>query len=163
MAAAQRVLAPESSLGAQNSAKFPVKFPDSREFVWRRVRSALRRQPASPGLRENAPDSSRKARQQRAFAIRGPVSVLSISRHAGRIRESLWLTPRIFPFLGDSGRRLGSIMHCVARHSCSPARCASPKGLTTTHHVLGALGKSFLRSRGEAPIRMPGMNELVAA
>ena len=27
-------------------AKFPVKFPVSREFVWRRVRSALRRQPA---------------------------------------------------------------------------------------------------------------------
>jgi hypothetical protein len=26
-------------------AKFPVKFPDSREFLWRRVRSALRRQP----------------------------------------------------------------------------------------------------------------------
>src|SRR5271163_1339274 len=26
---------------------FPVKFPVSREFAWRRVRSALRRQPAS--------------------------------------------------------------------------------------------------------------------
>ena len=29
-------------------AKFPVKFPVSREFVWRPVRSALRRQPGSP-------------------------------------------------------------------------------------------------------------------
>jgi hypothetical protein len=29
-------------------AKFPVKFPDSREFAWRRERLALRRQPASP-------------------------------------------------------------------------------------------------------------------
>jgi hypothetical protein len=29
--------------------------------------------------------------------------------------ESLWLTPRIFPFLGDAGRRPGSIMHCVVR------------------------------------------------
>ena len=28
-------------------AKFPVKFPVSREFAWRRVRSALRRQPGS--------------------------------------------------------------------------------------------------------------------
>jgi hypothetical protein len=28
-------------------AKFPVKFPVSREFAWRRVRTALRRQPAS--------------------------------------------------------------------------------------------------------------------
>src|SRR3954470_19637602 len=33
--------------GAQGPriAKFPVKFPVSREFAWRRVRSALRRQP----------------------------------------------------------------------------------------------------------------------
>src|ERR1700687_2234089 len=36
-------------------AKFPVKFPVSREFQWRRVRSALRRQPASPDLREAVP------------------------------------------------------------------------------------------------------------
>ena len=28
-------------------AKFPVKFPVSREFAWRRVRTALRRQPGS--------------------------------------------------------------------------------------------------------------------
>jgi hypothetical protein len=30
-------------------AKFPVKFPDTREFAWRRARSALRRQPGGPG------------------------------------------------------------------------------------------------------------------
>jgi hypothetical protein len=29
--------------------------------------------------------------------------------------ESLWLTPRIFPFLGDGGRRPGSIMDCAVR------------------------------------------------
>jgi hypothetical protein len=29
--------------------------------------------------------------------------------------ESLWLTPRIFPSLGDAGRRLGSIMDCLVR------------------------------------------------
>jgi hypothetical protein len=28
------------------------------------------------------------------------------------IGESLWLIPRIFPFSGDGGRRLSSIMHC---------------------------------------------------
>jgi hypothetical protein len=38
-------------IGSQSpkNAKFPVKFPVSREFAWRRVRSALRRQPGSPG------------------------------------------------------------------------------------------------------------------
>jgi hypothetical protein len=31
-------------------AKYPVKFPDNREFSWRLVRSALRRQPGSPAV-----------------------------------------------------------------------------------------------------------------
>jgi hypothetical protein len=31
--------------------------------------------------------------------------------------ESLWLTPRRFPFLGDACRRPGSIMDCVVRTS----------------------------------------------
>jgi hypothetical protein len=57
-------------------AKFPVKFPDSREFAWRRVRSALRRQPGSPALGETVPDTRRKARQWRAFANWPPVSGL---------------------------------------------------------------------------------------
>ena len=50
------------------NAKFPVKFPVSREFAWRRVRSALRRQPGSLALGENVSDTRRKARQWRAFA-----------------------------------------------------------------------------------------------
>src|SRR5258708_26520711 len=33
-------------------ANFPVKFPVSREFAWRRVRSALHRQPGSAGIAE---------------------------------------------------------------------------------------------------------------
>ena len=33
-------------------ARFPVKFPVSREFAWRRERSALRRQPGIPRFRE---------------------------------------------------------------------------------------------------------------
>jgi hypothetical protein len=53
--------------GSLKNAKFPVKFPVSREFAWRRVRSALRRQPGSPALRESAPDTCRKARQWWAF------------------------------------------------------------------------------------------------
>ena len=42
----------EIGSGSLKIAKFPVKFPVSREFAWRRVRSALRRQPASPRFRE---------------------------------------------------------------------------------------------------------------
>src|SRR5882762_3011094 len=36
----------EISPGSLKCAKFPVKFPVGREFRWRRVRSALRRQPS---------------------------------------------------------------------------------------------------------------------
>jgi hypothetical protein len=110
--------------------KFPVKFPVSREFGWRRVRSALRRQPGSRRLGENAPDSSRKACQQRAFAIRRSVSVLPISRHHDRIlRKSLANTANI-PFLGDAGQRPGLIMDCMVRvgvkfnHSHKPIGCS---------------------------------------
>src|ERR1700674_4184428 len=42
----------EIGLGNPEIAKFPVKIPVSREFAWRRVRSALRRQPGIPRFRE---------------------------------------------------------------------------------------------------------------
>ena len=38
--------------GSLGIAIFPVKFPVSREFGWRRVRSALRRQPTSHSARD---------------------------------------------------------------------------------------------------------------
>jgi len=41
-------------------AKFPVKFPVSREFAWRPVRSALRRQPDSPEAGDNKPPRREK-------------------------------------------------------------------------------------------------------
>src|ERR1700694_4761145 len=41
-------------------AEFPVKFPVSREFAWRRVRSPLRRQPASPRVGETSPEVAEK-------------------------------------------------------------------------------------------------------
>jgi hypothetical protein len=43
-------------------AKFPVKFPVSREFAWRPVRSALRRQPGSVAIPTWASTDPRKAR-----------------------------------------------------------------------------------------------------
>ncbi|SIO47530.1 hypothetical protein SAMN05443247_05916 [Bradyrhizobium erythrophlei] len=39
--------------GSLEIAIFPVKFPVSREFAWRRVRSALRRQPSTRSARDS--------------------------------------------------------------------------------------------------------------
>jgi hypothetical protein len=64
--------------GSLKNAKFPVKFPVSREFAWRRVRSALRRQPASPGHGDFALSNAENARQWRAFAHWRSVSRLQI-------------------------------------------------------------------------------------
>jgi hypothetical protein len=63
--------------------------------------------------------------------------------------ESLWLTPRIFPFMGDAGRRLGSIMDCVVRAACNFAvrRARTP------------VKRNNLRGRGAIPTqaqREPG-------
>jgi hypothetical protein len=44
-------------------AIFPVKFPVSREFAWRRVRSALRRQPSSHSTGDSFVINLRYARQ----------------------------------------------------------------------------------------------------
>jgi hypothetical protein len=57
--AGQRFLARNLSPDAQKS-KFPVKFPDSREIVRRRVRSALRRQPVSPADGGATPQGAEK-------------------------------------------------------------------------------------------------------
>jgi hypothetical protein len=40
-------------------AEFPVKFPDNREFSWRLVRSALRRQPGNSAFTQ-APEDIRE-------------------------------------------------------------------------------------------------------
>jgi hypothetical protein len=62
--------------GSPQIAKFPVKFPVSREFAWRLVRSALRRQPGSLATGDVALSKVRNARQWRAFADRLSVSGL---------------------------------------------------------------------------------------
>jgi hypothetical protein len=94
-------------------AQFPVKFPVSREFGWRRVRSTLRRQPGSAALGEALPDMRTKARKWRAFAIRRPVSVLPISQDVARIRlKSLASTGKI-PVFGRRGLENGFDHHWV--------------------------------------------------
>jgi hypothetical protein len=42
----------EGGFRSPEIAKFPVKFPDTRQFVWRPVRSALHRQQGIPRFRE---------------------------------------------------------------------------------------------------------------
>ena len=86
--------------GSLEIAKFPVKFPDTRESGWRRVRSALRRQPGSAALREAVPKSRRNARQQRAFLIQRTVSSLPISPAAGRNCRKSLATSRNIPNFG---------------------------------------------------------------
>jgi hypothetical protein len=97
-----------------NNAKFPVKFPVSREFAWRRVRSALRRQPGSPGAGETSRDSDRKAHQWRAFAIWWTVSTLPISPTEGRIRRKSPATTANIPVFGRLTPETGFDRHCVA-------------------------------------------------
>jgi hypothetical protein len=61
-------------------AKFPVKsLLYNREFPWRQVRSALRRQRGSLVFRELTSDDRRKARKWRAFTIQREVSRLRFS------------------------------------------------------------------------------------
>src|ERR1700692_3876846 len=54
-------------------AKFPVKFPVNREFAWRQVRSALRRQPGSvrfrefPSLDEKGPPNAGFSHRQKSL------------------------------------------------------------------------------------------------
>jgi hypothetical protein len=52
------------------NAKFPVKFPVSREFTRRQVRSALRRQPASPATGDFSLCGARNARRWRGRSSR---------------------------------------------------------------------------------------------
>jgi hypothetical protein len=99
--------------GSPGIAKFPVKFPVSREFAWRRVRLALRRQPSSPRLGEMPPIVAERPANSGLLQFGVPSLCSRLLRMTTEFRESLWLTPRIFPFLGDAGRRPGSIMHCV--------------------------------------------------
>ena len=88
-------------------AKFPAKFPDTREFAWRLVRSALRRQPSIPGLREKAADSSRKARQQRAFAIWRSVLCAPISWNEDQIRRKSLTNAANIPVFGRRRAEIG--------------------------------------------------------
>ena len=101
MAAAQSFLARIDQSRGPDFAKFPVKFPVSREF--NRETGAI--STASParqsGLRADIPRGAEKGRQQRAFAF----GLRSRDSHfaflAGQIAESLRPFSEIFPFSGE--------------------------------------------------------------
>ncbi len=63
-----------------------AKFPDNREFLWRRVRSALRRQ---PGIRAfpRLPKRPENRLEIRAFRVSVSVSVLLVQRPQGGNRR----------------------------------------------------------------------------
>ena len=89
-------------------AIFPVKFPVSREFAWRRVRSTLRRQPTSHSTEECGPINPISARQLRPFV--NWLSLYSQFEQLGsEIADSLRPTFEIFPFFGDASQRPGAI------------------------------------------------------
>jgi hypothetical protein len=64
-------------------AKFPVKFPVSREFARRQARSALRRQPASHSTQDSTVENAESARQLRLFVSLCSVSILQNSTICG--------------------------------------------------------------------------------
>ena len=90
-------------------AKFPVKFPVSRENGRSREPSALLRQPASPISAVPLADYARKRKNTGTFACPA-VSGLPEFEPKFRIpAESLPRFLRKFPFCGETSRRLSSI------------------------------------------------------
>ena len=89
-------------------AKFPVKFPVSREFGGRPARSALHRQPGSPRFRASPPRTPEEAANSglSRTCTWSPPSHLAVL--ASQIAKSLRPFSKIFPFSGDCGRRLSS-------------------------------------------------------
>jgi hypothetical protein len=106
-----------SEIGSQRPepTKFPVKFPVSRVFSWRRVRSALRRQPTSPRVGEISVRDTRNARPRRAFAILGAVSRFPISQNARPIRRKSPATTVNIPVFGRRRPEIECDQHCLAR------------------------------------------------
>jgi hypothetical protein len=107
-------------LGSPEIAKFPVKFPVSRELAWRRVRSALPRQPTSHRRLEILPSAMAQMPANGGllrFRNRSPGS--QFGHFGSEIADSLRRTFEIFPFLGDEGRRPGSIGTAWRARQCN--------------------------------------------
>jgi hypothetical protein len=94
-------------------AKFPVKFPVSRETGQSRGPSALLRQPASPGSRDFHLNLARKPAVRWLVALRAESLRAEFDKFSARGPGSLRPCSALFPFSGETSRRLGSIaLHC---------------------------------------------------
>jgi hypothetical protein len=102
----------EIGLGSPEIAKFPVKFPVSREFAWRRVRSALRRQPGSPEAGNSTPQRREKPAVGGLFQFRA-VSELPNWRIHRPFREKSPATTANIPVFGRLSLETGFDLHCV--------------------------------------------------
>jgi hypothetical protein len=103
------------------TVNFPVKFPVSREFIWRQVRSALRRQPGSAVLGENAWIFAEKPANGGLLRINYQSPGSDFRHSQSGIADSLQRKFEKLPFLGDCDRRPGSI-----RTVWPSLRCSSP-------------------------------------
>jgi hypothetical protein len=94
----------DSGLWVAEISKFPVKFPVSREFPWRRVRSPLRRQPTSHSTGGSGRAPVETAAFYRLFARLSQVSSLPKMAILARIcRKSLAQTAEIPVFVETIG------------------------------------------------------------
>src|SRR6516164_2408237 len=94
--------------GGPKFAKFPVKFPVSREF-WRETGAISTASPATQSrLYADLPRGARKGRQLRLLHLAASLETPISPFWRGQIAESLRPFSKIFPFPGDYGRRLGS-------------------------------------------------------
>ena len=115
--------------GSPEIAKFPVKFPVSREFAWRRVRSSLRRQPGVRCLEISPPAMAEMPANGGLLRFSEQSPDTEFGRFWSEIAESLRLIFEILPFLGDCDRRLGFSPHCVAELTVQLAKFSGKLGM----------------------------------
>jgi hypothetical protein len=111
--------------GVVEIAKFPVKFPVSREFLRRRVRSALRRQPGSHSARDCWPKNPISARQLRPFVIGFRLYTPNSNNLGAKSPIVSSLTFEIFPFFGDASQRRGAISTAWRTRQCKSGYSSS--------------------------------------
>ena len=148
MPAAQVFFTKVAHRGAENS-KFPVKFPVSREFAWRRVRSALRRQPASHSAKDCWPYNPTSARQLRLSVNLLSVSILPKLNNLGA-KSPIVSGPHLkyYRFWETAaGDRFD--LHCMAVRQCyllwSPTIRAKKRGFSMVQCMTGIAVARALR------------------
>ena len=109
-------------------AKFPVKFPVSRENGQSRGLSALRRQPASPVSTLCQASLGKNPAVGGLLALGGESLGPEFDNSSTHCAENLHASSALFPFSGESSRRLSSIALCNRDGSPIAARKPSASG-----------------------------------